>query len=96
MNDQFKIGDIVRITDGSYAVRVDEYEKYTSIGLCRDLFEVIKKGEEYLYTKGSGILTHDIFIKNTTTGAIYLHSSSCVKRVCQCCKCPCCGRNCDE
>ena len=93
---EFKVGDMVAITDGSWAVRVDKHEKHTYIGLCRDMFEVTSKGPGGMRSTVCGGLTHDIFIKNTSTGAIYLHSSSFVKkadrRQCCCCKCHCHAR----
>ena len=71
-------GDIVKITDGSYAIRVDRYEKWASIGLCKDEFEIIAEPYfgSYFVSKNTDIPVHDIFIKNTITGAIYLHSKA--------------------
>jgi len=75
-----KIGDKVKITDGSYAVRIDEYHRVTSIGMCRDDFEIVFVENPKLTCWG-GSAAHDIHIKNLKTGAIYLHSSCMVKKV---------------
>jgi len=74
-----EVGNKVRITDGSHAHRMDKYEQCTWIGLCTDVFEVIHIELLKCATK-HGVL-HDIHIKNLKTGAIYLHSSSMVKRI---------------
>lgn len=69
-----KKGDLVKITDGSYAVRVDQFENYSHIGQSKDIFEIIKTGEhEHLVHKYGGI-RHDVFIQNTVNKKIYLHS----------------------
>jgi hypothetical protein len=73
-----KTGDIVVITDGSYAVRLDNYELHTHIGLCRDKFKIICMMDRFLTTR-RGTVIHDIHIQNLKTGAIYLHSSSFVR-----------------
>ena len=88
-------GDLVLITDGSYAVRVDSFERCTSIGLCRDVFEVIDTVGSSNIKCFNGSLIHDIYIKNTVSGEVYLHSAQLVKkkveRECVCC-CKCCNK----
>ena len=74
-----KIGDKVRIIDGSQAHRMDKYEQFTSIGRCEDVFEVIYV-EPLKYETKRGVL-HDIHIRNLKTGAVYLHSSRMVAAV---------------
>jgi hypothetical protein len=73
-----KKGDIVKIKDGSYAVRVDKFEILPKIGLCKDDFEVIEEApfHGHIVSEHTNALLHDIFIKNTKTGAIYLHSKA--------------------
>lgn len=72
---ELSVGDIVKIIDGSWAERLDKYQKDTQIGLCNHNFKVI-------YVKKPKILhmnyyvIHDIHIQDLITGAIYLHSSS--------------------
>jgi len=73
-----KIGDKVKITDGSYVVRVDRYDPYITIGSSKDTFEIIKELHNDWVTDGSQPI-HDIFIKNTKDGAIFLHSKCCVR-----------------
>jgi len=83
-NQELHIGDIVRINDGSYAERLDKYDKFTNIGLCKDYFKVIKIMQIYKVICGcprAENYFHDIHIKNLITGAIYLHSSSFVTLV---------------
>lgn len=91
-NKDIKVGDLVKIHDGSYAVKVSGFEPNIHIGTCRDPFEVVKKiqdgGLNSYYSK-----VHDIFIKNTVSGEIYLHSVafvSLLKRPCSHCGCCCC------
>ena len=88
---KLKKGDLVKIRDGSYAVRVDKFEKFTHIGLCEDTFEVIKvQMSDHLVTIGTiPTKVHNIFIQNLQTGKVYLHSDSFVTLVV---KCPCCGK----
>ena len=76
-----KIGDLVKIHDGSYAVRVDKFEPYTGIGLSKDPFEVIhKQSSDHLgYNSGLTRGAHNIFIRNVVNGKIYLHSSGLVR-----------------
>ena len=75
-NQKLHLSDIVRITDGSYAERLDKYNKVAHIGVCKDHFKVIK-----VMTVTKLDYFHDIHIKNLNTGAIYLHSSSFVALV---------------
>jgi hypothetical protein len=74
METKLNIGDQVKITDGSYAVRVDKYEKITSIGLCKDVFVVTSKTDTSLSSYDHRVV-HDIFIENVRTGKMYLHTS---------------------
>lgn len=76
---ELKEGDIVTIIDGSQAIRLDKYEKYTSIGLNKNFFEVLYVDSYPMCTHNIGVIVHDIHIKDIETGAIYLHSSSMVK-----------------
>lgn len=73
-----KVGDKVTVNDGSWAVRMDEYEDYTSIGLCTDTFKIITirntKTIEVVNAWSSGCYVHDCRIKNLSNGNIYLHS----------------------
>jgi len=78
---EIKIGDVVGINDGSYAVRLDRYEERSCIGLSRDKFVVIRYSYSGLKCGSSNIDVHDIHIKNTRTGEIFLHSSSFVEKV---------------
>lgn len=86
-----EIGDLVKIKDGSYAVRVDKYEPHPNIGLCKNLYKV--KGftpNQHLITRGNiPEQVHDVFIENTVTGAVYLHSAAFLDLA----VCPCCGRS---
>jgi len=72
------IGTKVKVLDGSYAVRVDQYEEHSHIGLCKDIFEIIQLKNDYLKTKSFGTTVHDIIIQNTVNKQIYLHTSSLV------------------
>ena len=81
---QIKIGDKVKIKDGSYAIRVDYYvdpnRPSNGIGLCEDTFEVIGEAANNL-TSSIGAKVHDIFIRNLATGATYLHSAAFVLKL---------------
>lgn len=74
-------GSVVNIIDGSYAVRVDQHEEYSHIGLCKDDFVVIGLQYNDLHNYSGVTKVHNIFIRNITTGAIYLHSAAFVKLV---------------
>lgn len=91
-NKDIKVGDLVKINDGSYAVKVSGFETYSSIGLRKQPFEVVKKiVDEGLSSQWSKV--HDIFIKDTESGEIFLHSAafvSLIERPCKCCCCCCC------
>lgn len=88
----WKIGDRIKIKDGSYAVRVDKYDPHCGIGNCKDDFEIISLTHRDWLKSSPGcsteIVIHDVFIKNTITGAIYLHSLALCQKAC----CPTCGR----
>ena len=76
-SNDINVGDKVTIKDGSYAVRVDKYEEYSSIGLCKDIFEVIQVSSSWKsITCTVDLPVHNIVIKNTVTGKMYLHSAS--------------------
>ncbi|MCK5017405.1 MAG: hypothetical protein KAS32_10095 [Candidatus Peribacteraceae bacterium] len=75
-----EIGDRVKITDGSYAKRLDAYEEYASICLCPDIFEVLRVINSGI-TNMRDIQVHDLVIRNTENGRIYLHSQELVKLV---------------
>lgn len=78
---KLKVGDRVRIIDGSYAVRVDKYQEYSSIGLSEDNFEILQINGWHLQSVVTDNGIHDIFIQDTKNGKIYLHSSSFVEKV---------------
>ena len=71
-----KKGDIVKIIDGSYAVRVDKFEIWSEIIKCKDDFEVIEEThyQGHIISFHTHNQLHDIYIRNTRTKAIYLHS----------------------
>ena len=73
-----KAGDRVKITDGSYAVRVDKYEGEVYIGLCNDIFEIVNT-ELDNHISYIGTTVHDVFIQNTVDKKIYLHSIAFLK-----------------
>lgn len=79
---ELKVGDFVKICDGSQAVRVDKFEKVTSIGRSKEPFEIIKIKDpdlDYLcYYKDKK--AHNICIKSTKTGNIYLHTKDFVSK----------------
>jgi len=92
-HSEIKKGDVVRITDGSYSVRLDKYDPYPSIGLSENTFTVVKVKYSSLFNRDR-VEVHDIHIQDDATGAMYLHSASCVnlaepkKCICKC-TCPC-------
>lgn len=91
-----KIGDIVKITDGFYSVRLDKYEeRRTSIGLCKDDFEVIYV-ESHDFIRVDDLPVHDIHIKNLRTNAIYLHSARFAEKVGEVKRCKHCGERIEE
>lgn len=63
MNEKIKVNDFVKIIDGSYAVRVDQFEEYTSIGLSKEPFKVIRRkyGMEEHFIKARGNSIHNKF-----------------------------------
>ena len=77
---EVEVGTKVLVTDGSFAVRVDAFEKFTSIGMCKNVFEVVKKNFNYDAIKCYTCPVHNIVIKNTVTGKMYLHSVNFVKK----------------
>ena len=76
-----KKGDLVKITDGSYAVRVDSYEEcIPQLHGCPDIFKVVGFSGKTLESD-VGTRVHDIFIKNTVNFRVYLHSSNFVQAI---------------
>jgi hypothetical protein len=75
-----KKGDLVTIVDGSFAVRVDKFEESGSLyGNHPDIFEVVLVIESNLEDNFDDTV-HDVFIKNKSTGATYLHSIANMKQ----------------
>jgi hypothetical protein len=78
-----KKGDLVTITDDSWAIRVDKIvaaEGFHNDDYSGDfiVLEVIKQKCDKLKSS-VGTIVHDIFIKGTNSHATYLHSSELVK-----------------
>ena len=74
-----KKGDRVKLIDCSYIVRVDRVrmDRFVETGYEyneKDIFEIVDFPIYPELTSGSNKSVHDVFIKNTTTGNIYLHS----------------------
>lgn len=85
MTTDLKIGDMVRVVGGSWAVCVSkEWNEETQhdiihphIGLSTEPFEVV-----YVREVWEGLrVPHDIFIQSTFSDQVYLHSSNMVERV---------------
>ena len=78
-----KIGDKVLIKDGSFAVKVSGMftPERASIGLSKEEFEVVGFDTKYLRVKSQNGPVHDIFIKSSSTGTVYLHSESMLRVV---------------
>jgi hypothetical protein len=74
-----KKGDLVKTKDGSYCVRVDKFQEDKDyIGMSTENFEVVGFTYDDLCTAsiyGNKTKVHDIYIKSTLTGKVYLHSS---------------------
>lgn len=81
MAKELKIGDLVKVFDGSSAVRIDKYESCSAIGLCKDKFEVIFSGLCGTLEFDHRTPAHDIIIVNTVTGKRYLHSAALVNLI---------------
>jgi hypothetical protein len=74
-----KVGDKVKVNDGSFSVRVDSFEKYSGLhGICEDTFEILALREKVSFVVIFKVKEHihDVFIKNLSDGKIYLHSLS--------------------
>jgi hypothetical protein len=73
---KMKEGDLVKIKNGNGAVRLDSYEVVTLIGFCTAIFKVISVDRMCYYQTDfpPHHLVHDVVIKNTQNGRIYLHS----------------------
>ena len=69
-----KIGDKVKFRDCSYMVRVDKFEENDWNHNTTDIFEIVAFPKYPELTSWSNKRVHDVFIKNVSTGAIYLHS----------------------
>jgi hypothetical protein len=79
---KLKVGDNVKIDDGSYAVRVDCFQKSLNIGAGDREFSVLDFPNYIPVLKDSfGDGVHDIYIKDTESGRIYLHSSCSLTKV---------------
>ena len=78
-----KIGDKVKIKDCSYAINFCKYERNTNISylsnVMNDIFEIIDFVVYPPIFTTSSIQVHDVIIKNTRTGDIYLHSKELCK-----------------
>lgn len=80
-----KKGDRVVITDGSWAICVSKkWNKETEheitdphIGWAKEEFEVVQT----TFVPENQRTLHDIFIKSTLSGEVYVHSSNMVKKV---------------
>lgn len=72
-----KVGDLVKITDGSCAIRIDDFTQTNTIGLCNDNFKVC----HFIYSNVeiTSIPVHDVIIQNTVNKKIYLHSKAFIK-----------------
>jgi hypothetical protein len=76
--NDMKKGDLVKIKDDSYAVRVDAYEPKPIIDTMH-VFEVVGITCSNFRLAYEEKIVHDIFIKDKTTDRVYLHSSFMVK-----------------
>ena len=80
MKEELKVGDLVKIIDGSYAVKVNNYEEYTAIGHSQEIFKIKSFiFDEFLVVSNTSV--HNVFIQNTRTGEIYLHSKAFIRKV---------------
>ena len=80
--EKFKVGDIVKVNDGSSSVRLDDINGDRYIGLSKNDFEVIKTDVTEFVYHGTGGRCHDIIIKEKGNGnGLYLHSSRYVSLV---------------
>ena len=74
--EEFKKGDKVITTDGSSAQRVDRYEERSFINLdgVERVFEIVSIKDNRFLQTASGIIVHDVIIRDVDTGEMYLHS----------------------
>lgn len=94
-----KEGDEVIVLDGSWSVRLDKYEPRSSLtGYQKRKCVVIRKidsaahsGWSYCIKPIVGMPMHNIHIRDSITGEIFLHSAYMVKKV-EPPKCVCCGK----
>lgn len=76
MQNRFRVGDKVKVNDGSWSVRVDSYHAYSDLhGICNDTFEILSIQDKN-HTDSIGDKVHDVFIKNLSDGKVYLHSQT--------------------
>ena len=78
---EFKVGDLVRKIDNSYAQSIDCYESKKSIHEQGGSFEIIEILYDGLISGSTRTKVHDIIIKNLHSGRIYLHSAEMIKLV---------------
>ena len=84
MSTDLKIGDMVKVKDGSWAVCVSkEWNEETKrdiihpyIGLSTEPFRVVYVREVWEGLK----IPHDIYIQSTLSNQVYLHSSNMVEK----------------
>lgn len=105
MSKRLKKGDQVTVNDGSWAIRMDDYETFETLhGKGTDQFTVLHRNPKDFINVSLGAI-HDIHIQNNKTGAIYLHSERLVCKVpvpvkkpvvvvCPLCRPCCCGCGC--
>ena len=81
MSKKFKVGDRVQVIDSSYGVRVDSYENFSYLDKGRK-YEVVGFTEySTLYNYTKSYVVHDVYIKDTRSGRLYLHSQAFLKVV---------------
>jgi hypothetical protein len=78
-----KKGDLVLIADGSWAIKVNQDYGYAYIGACKDTFEVVNLVIHAAFWAGYSKEreVHNIIIRNTKTGEVFLHSKSMVELI---------------
>ena len=79
--EEFKKGDRVVTTDGSYSQRVDRYEERSFINLdgVERVFEIVLIKDNRFLQTDRGTMVHDVIIRDVDTGAMYLHSLAFLK-----------------
>jgi len=73
-----KTGDKVRVIDISWMIRVDSFQPRcnTGAGWEETTFQIVGHEVGPYLSSASGHQRHDVFIKNTRNGKIYLHSKA--------------------